>query len=188
MKLIQFLSGINPAYDQVKTNILSTDPLPNINKVYHILQSVERQHQNNLYTSHSNDISAFAAHQLKPDNSAGMRKDSKKTKFERVCEHCKGKGHTIDQCFKLIGYPEWYTNKKGKSVSRTAANVQVDNSGILGSIPCSSSSGKMSSPVIDPQMLFVVCKEVIKCMNQSSISTDPLTSSYTNVNSAGPYN
>ena len=100
MKLIRFLSGINPAYDQVKTNILSTDPLPNINKVYHILQSVERQHKNNLYTSQSSEISAFAAHQFKPDNSAGMRKDSKKTKFERVCEHCKGKGHMIDQCFK----------------------------------------------------------------------------------------
>ena len=117
MKLIQFLSGINPAYDQVKTNILSTDPLPNINKVYHILQSVERQHQNNLHSSHSNDISAFVAHQFKSDNSTAMRKDFKKSKIERICEHCKGKGHTIDQCFKLIGYPEWYANKKSKSVS-----------------------------------------------------------------------
>ena len=116
-----------------------------------------------------------------------MRKDSKKTKFERICEHCKGKGDTIDQCFKLIGYLEWYSNKKFKFVSKTTANVHVDNPGILGSVPCSGSgsSGKVSSSVIDPQMLSIVCKEVIKCMNQSSISTDPLTSSYANVNFEG---
>lgn len=51
----------------------------------------------------------------------------------------KKKGHSIDQCFKLIGYPDWW-NKEGtgktKQVQRSANIVQTSaNQGILGSGP-----------------------------------------------------
>lgn len=36
-KLIQFLAKFNHVYDQVKINILSMDPLPPVNRAYHIL-------------------------------------------------------------------------------------------------------------------------------------------------------
>ncbi|KAL2943930.1 polyprotein, partial [Bienertia sinuspersici] len=42
-KLIKFLVGLNPSYDQVKINLLSMDPLPNVLRAYHILQQVEKQ-------------------------------------------------------------------------------------------------------------------------------------------------
>ena len=41
-KLIQFLARLNPAYDQVKINILSMDPLPLVNRAYHILQKIKK--------------------------------------------------------------------------------------------------------------------------------------------------
>lgn len=57
------------------------------------------------------------------------RKIGSRTKLDKKCDFCKGIEHTKDQCFKLIGYPEWF--KKNRSVgssfsSRMAANVTAD--------------------------------------------------------------
>ncbi|KAF7814775.1 uncharacterized protein G2W53_028744 [Senna tora] len=41
VKLIQFLMGLNPAYDVVRTQILNLDPLPSINKAYNIVVTDE---------------------------------------------------------------------------------------------------------------------------------------------------
>ena len=46
MKLIQFLHNLNTSFDSVKVNILGSDPLPTVNRAYHILQQVERQQSN----------------------------------------------------------------------------------------------------------------------------------------------
>ncbi|XP_019107701.1 uncharacterized protein LOC104905474 isoform X2 [Beta vulgaris subsp. vulgaris] len=147
LKLIQFLAGLNDSYDQVKTNILSTDPLPPVNKVYYTLQQVEKQLQlRNPTFFPSSESSAFYAgkNTSKPSYHAlSGKKDFKKMKFdksERFCEHCKVKGHTIDTCFKLVGYPEWYTSLKNKG--KMAANVLItdSSSGILGNSPLEVSS------------------------------------------------
>lgn len=61
------------------------------------------------------------------------KKDWKKEKNDKLCEHCKARGNTVDQCFKLIGYPEWYNvikagKKTGGSYNnhKIAANVQTN--------------------------------------------------------------
>jgi len=37
------------------------------------------------------------------------RKDEKdNNKAHRYCAHCRRSGHNTDQCFKVIGYPDWY--------------------------------------------------------------------------------
>ncbi|XP_057247910.1 uncharacterized protein LOC130590048 [Beta vulgaris subsp. vulgaris] len=47
-KLIQLLVGLNKGYDTVTTNILSMDPLPNVNRAYYMLLQVERQNRLNV--------------------------------------------------------------------------------------------------------------------------------------------
>lgn len=44
-KLIHFLMGLNHPFESVRTSILSTEPLPPINKALGLLQRVERQKQ-----------------------------------------------------------------------------------------------------------------------------------------------
>ena len=39
----------------------------------------------------------------------------------------------MESCFKLVGYPEWYSNLKGKSQPKLAAHVQETR--ILGHSP-----------------------------------------------------
>ena len=71
-----------------------------------------------------------------------FRKDNKKLKSNRYCDHCQKSSHTQDQCFKIIRYPDWYDGPradnprsngardvvKGRKNFKMAANVvsQVD--------------------------------------------------------------
>lgn len=32
------------------------------------------------------------------------------------------KGHTVEQCFKIVGYPEWFKGKKGNEARQSSAN------------------------------------------------------------------
>ena len=46
--------------------------------------------------------------------------------MSKICDYCQKPGHDRDQCFKLVGYPEWYDDLKGKRKSgppRLVANV-----------------------------------------------------------------
>ncbi|XP_056685767.1 uncharacterized protein [Spinacia oleracea] len=180
-KLIQFLAGLHKDYEQVKVNILSMDPLPTVLRAYHILQQVEKQNRN---STHSIEISALMAgkhnqsYKFQPSGQGVQRKDFKKTKydkydkFDRFCDHCKVKGHMKDQCFKLVGYPEWYTNLKGKSVQKFAANI--DSTGILGSSPLDfdpeeqAGSSSVGTSNVSQEMIEAVFKGVMKMMPSSN--------------------
>nr|GEX00746.1 putative ribonuclease H-like domain-containing protein [Tanacetum cinerariifolium] len=51
-------------------------------------------------------------------NSSSSRIDKTKLK----CENCGMTKHTKEQCFEIVGYPDWWVgNKKGKSGKATAA-------------------------------------------------------------------
>lgn len=200
MKLIQFLSGINPSYDQVKVNILSMDPPPTLNRAYQILQQVERQNHNSSSATNTSSVSAFQVHSGNASKFQANKRDFKRPKLERFCDNCKKKGHTIDQCFKLIGAPEWYlnrmTNTKGgskpigsvKSNNVLAANVHSDDAGILGANPSEVSMASHSSCPLDQNMISAVCKEVMKAMQQQSnhiLPSDPLSGTHSAINFAG---
>ena len=55
-------------------------------------------------------------------------RDNKKTKSTQFYSHCQRTGHTMDQCFKLIGYPDWFEGLKdperAKKPAKMATNVQ----------------------------------------------------------------
>jgi len=55
------------------------------------------------------------------------RRESKEDKAARHCNHCKRSRHTSNQCFKLIGYLDWYKGTRdigrGKASMRATANM-----------------------------------------------------------------
>ena len=61
-----------------------------------------------------------------------VKKYWRKDKFDRkMAAKDKAKSHTKDQCFKLIGYPDWYNPKKSSTVGssktgKMAANAFID--------------------------------------------------------------
>ncbi|GKE68680.1 hypothetical protein Tco_1526752 [Tanacetum coccineum] len=103
---------LNNEYESVRSQILAMDPLPTVNKAYYIVQQIEKQKQ---VTNHTFEPTAFFANMNNKGQSGG-RKETKgnRTDGKRFCTGCNQEGHTVDQCFKKIGYPDWYKGKKAK--------------------------------------------------------------------------
>ena len=116
-KLFQFLMGLNSGYDAIKNQILAMDPLPTVNRAYYILQQQEKQRRLKEDMQTIPDAEAHVAYKHGPKHVPVIKKDGKKTKSDKFCHHCKVKGHSIDQCFKIHGYPDWYKEKYGAKLA-----------------------------------------------------------------------
>ncbi|GJS07455.1 retrovirus-related pol polyprotein from transposon TNT 1-94 [Tanacetum coccineum] len=115
-KLIQFLIKLNDDYESVRSQILAMDPLPTVNKAYYIVQQIEKHKQ---VTNHPFEPTTFFANLNNKEGNNG-RKDNRgsrndgKNDEKRFCTGYNQEGHTVDQCFEKIGYPDWYKGKKAK--------------------------------------------------------------------------
>ncbi|XP_056690800.1 uncharacterized protein [Spinacia oleracea] len=196
-KMMKFLLGLNGGYEGTVTNVLSMDPLPTINRVFAITQQIEKQKEMHSLTTETAVLSssAMAAQTNKGGQfqkfgvTSGKKdwKDLKKEKMHRVCTHCKGKGHTADQCFKLIGYPDWYNSIKASKNSqshgdRFAANVQTNATGDTPLDDTIGGTGGVSS-----EMLNAICQEVMKAMKGKHMqNADAAGANCSYANYAGP--
>ncbi|XP_048494267.1 uncharacterized protein LOC109134455 [Beta vulgaris subsp. vulgaris] len=168
--------GLNSGFDSTVTNIMAMEPLPTINGAFSITQQIEK-HKEISGVMDVGESSAMAAQRYNLGGGGGIgtgnlrfqgKRDWKKEKFDKKCDHCKGTSHTIDQCFKLIGYPEWYNALKstrgGISSSKNkgrkfAANVHVNYEIAQADSPLASeeiSSGNAGGHV-DSEMLSSIC-------------------------------
>ena len=102
------------------------------------------------------------------------KKDLRRPKTSRFCDHCQKPGHDKDQCFKIIGYPEWYEDLKGKKKfpgPRIAANV-ASYSNVqdtpLGEEPCV--RGNTSKSHFDSNFIQALAQEVLKFAKGSQSS------------------
>ncbi|XP_071921403.1 uncharacterized protein [Coffea arabica] len=112
----QFLMGLDESsYSNVRSNIITSDPLPNLHRVY---SQVTEQEQVQVMTGaapNRSDPVSFAMKTVSPGpwNSRGDRKDE-----GVVCSHCQKPRHSFDTCFRLHGYPDWWpgnsTQGRGK--------------------------------------------------------------------------
>ncbi|XP_074265057.1 uncharacterized protein LOC141587472 [Silene latifolia] len=111
-KVIQFLMNLNSSYDGIRTQILSLEPLPSINKVLVLLQKIERQKQITDVVSSLTEVNACASYrssdQKKSVFSGSAPTESGSTKH---CDNCNRDGHTRETCFGLNKCP--HCGKKG---------------------------------------------------------------------------
>ncbi|XP_074355379.1 uncharacterized protein LOC141695043 [Apium graveolens] len=143
-KLFQFLNALDQKFDPIKREILRWDPLPTAEAAYAAVRK-ETAHQNILRTgsSPSQGIAAglitteaegagYATQRRPIVKSSGIPTRVDKSKLK--CTHCGMVKHTKEQCFKLVGYPEWWGDghKKGKKdegeASVTVGNLKATNS------------------------------------------------------------
>ncbi|GJT01739.1 retrovirus-related pol polyprotein from transposon TNT 1-94 [Tanacetum coccineum] len=102
-KLIHFLMKLNDEYESVRSQILAMDPLPTVNKAYYIVQHIEKQKQ---VTNHTFEPSAFFANMNNKGSNSGKKENrGSRNDGKRFCTSCNQEGHTLDQCFEKIGYP-----------------------------------------------------------------------------------
>ncbi|XP_071695902.1 uncharacterized protein [Rutidosis leptorrhynchoides] len=150
-KLFQFLNALDQKHDNIKRELLRIEPLPSVEAAYAAIRK-ENAHQTIFGTrtdipTHSGIASGLVAPASRSKESDGhglisnnhRRSDYSSSSRDRdnlKCDECGMKRHTKEQCFKVIGYPEWSNNghKKGKAaivtpVAATGGNQQANNSG-----------------------------------------------------------
>lgn len=103
------------------------DPLPTVNKAYSMVLRVEKQKQVVTNSPEAGEYNAMMTQTktnyaakgfVGKDSPGGSRQQgykprlSKEEKARLRCEHCKGMGHEISECFKLHGYPDWFKKLK----------------------------------------------------------------------------
>lgn len=97
-------------YKNVRSNILSMEPLPNLNKAYAYIIRVEKQQQftQSMETRAPMEASTFKVNASKPKPN-GVRPK---------CSHCQKLGHEKHQCFELIGYPpNWQARRANRNTT-----------------------------------------------------------------------
>ncbi|GJT23079.1 retrovirus-related pol polyprotein from transposon TNT 1-94 [Tanacetum coccineum] len=130
------------AYIMACSNVLATDPLPNVSQVYYIMMRVEQLRNISRDRDVRSDVIAFVARQ---NSKRGYTSDKEK----ELCGHCGKLGHETNDCFDIIGYPEWYIEKYG-SDKTCGKGHNVCGKNVVGG---SSSKGKEQPPRANATMI-----------------------------------
>jgi len=112
---MHFLIRLNDRYESIRGQILLMDPLSNVSKAYCMIARVETQrYVTGSYSSGPKEIAAVASRTTctffgneEPNSSAlvaksgyGLnqknKKDNRRPKGNRFCDHCQRSGHTQD--------------------------------------------------------------------------------------------
>ncbi|OIT35690.1 hypothetical protein A4A49_57273, partial [Nicotiana attenuata] len=122
-RLLQFLTGLNDSYAQSRSQIMMMTPVPTINKAYSLL--VDQESQRNLasmaqVTQLAEGLESTALYGNKGPNVTNGSNRQRKNNIQ--CDYCHYKGHTKENCFKLIGYPPDLKSKKKGSTPGLYAN------------------------------------------------------------------
>lgn len=116
--VIHFLMGLNESFSAICGQILSTDPIPPITKVFSIIVQEEKQREVSVTPTVSSDPpSASAVKNIYDNKLKGSKKD------RLLCAHYCILGHTQNKCFKLHGYPPFYKKSSKPADSDTASLV-----------------------------------------------------------------
>nr|GEX68162.1 hypothetical protein [Tanacetum cinerariifolium] len=104
---------------------------------YHMVAEDERQRAISLENQDVPEPAAFKAFQWRDNNFRSsnekyIAKQEKENKQNDECTFCKNTGHKREGCFKLVGYPDWWPEKKDDKAMPKAAYVETGTSPIPG--------------------------------------------------------
>lgn len=139
--VMKFLVGLNETFGHIRGQILLSDPLPPINKLFSLILQEKRQREVASMAKPNFEAAAFIT-QTDPTANAfasqhhpaaaycpGTRSLANQTfrKDRPICSHCGFTGHTIYKCYKLHGYPPGYKPNRSKIFTSTANQVSVSS-------------------------------------------------------------
>ncbi|PWA87488.1 hypothetical protein CTI12_AA130010 [Artemisia annua] len=177
MKLMQFLMGLDDSYMQIRSNILSRDPLPDVKGAFAIISN-EESHRTVVSGSSGTGVSQRSQssmfHSNVPNRGSSQRPQTSGNSFRPnnasrtnnngnsrtaggptlICEHCGLNGHTEDRCFKLIGYPPNFGKRNGYTGTNSNQGAQnfnkrfIKNNNSVGSSSLSNLSDEQISKLL----------------------------------------
>ena len=110
-KIHQFLISLNhETYGMIRSQILSMEPLPNMNKVYSLTIQEERQRTITRGRESKEEAMMATFHAA----SSGRGRAWTDQHQNPQCEHWGKTGHTKTHCWELIGYPTNWEPRHGQ--------------------------------------------------------------------------
>ncbi|KAI3753423.1 hypothetical protein L2E82_25475 [Cichorium intybus] len=126
LKLFQFLMGLNESYSSIRSNILMQEKLPSVQSAFATISREESlKSSSSVSNSSKSQSSVFVA--KGPD----VKKKFGNKNVALICKHCNMKGHTIERCYKLIGFPKDFKPRNDdNSQNNSAVNAVTSNKSI----------------------------------------------------------
>lgn len=135
-RLQQFLLGLCPEYySTVRSNILSQDPLPSLNKAYQQVSQDERVRGISQVRDEKPEVAGFAVRM----GSKPKPRLSRAEKAALTCTYCHKTRHDTTSCFELHGIPTWYketfgtpsADTKGAIIGRSVSSTVGRGKGVV---------------------------------------------------------
>lgn len=117
-QMFQFLMGLNESYDGIRGQIIMMSPVPSLERAYSIILTEERQKNSRHGGIKPNDAATYQMRQPNPPYQP-KRKGRETVK----CSHCGYHNHTVDKCFRLIGFPQYFKFTKKPAYGKTNAEL-----------------------------------------------------------------
>ena len=102
-----FLMGLDDArFGNVCTNIIGMDPLPDLNSVYQRVVREERRLMSSRVEVRQDAVGFVARTETSQVENAASR-----SRRSVVCSNCGRTGHEKKECWQIIGFPDWWTER-----------------------------------------------------------------------------
>ncbi|KAL9675666.1 hypothetical protein QQ045_003870 [Rhodiola kirilowii] len=159
-KLMQFLANLNGEYDSVKSQILSSDPLPSVSKAYYTVLQVEKQKQIGSTVPESTALMAGLG---------AKGNTNHRTSYSEKRDNSK-------ECFEIIGYPDWYKGKQNKRSQGYSSRVasHVDRGQNSTPLDHDEEESVEKYDHLDPKFVKAMCSEMMKVF-KSKMPTPNIT-------------
>lgn len=136
-RVYQFLMGLNETCTNIRSQILVMDPLPNVSKVYAIINQEEKQRLLHLPSINTSENVAMAANKSFQNGGHGSNRphgtnqSTVRGKGRPKCDYCGEFGHYKEKCYELVGYPATWNqstwNQSGSNKKASTSRHSVHN-------------------------------------------------------------
>lgn len=138
LRVHMFLSGLDLEYDQVRREILRTEPKLSLEQSYAFIRKVQSKKQA-MGSGVSTESTVLATRRTETAYPTFIGQPSRhitgKTNpyANKKCHACGELGHRKERCFEVIGYPDWWDFTKNPRKNISKANISTAGNGHEGS-------------------------------------------------------
>lgn len=101
----QSLYGLDDRlFHSIRSTLTTRVPLPTLEEAYNLVKQEEDLNNSHHVREEKSEVTAFAA-QTKP------RFSNSRDNNVTICKHCNRSGHLSENCFAVVGYPEWWGDR-----------------------------------------------------------------------------
>jgi hypothetical protein len=132
-RVYTLLDGLDDRLDTIRAQVVHMTPFPSLEQAYSLIRR-EANRQNIMMKDGNESVQnsvAMATHSYKPrETSAGNNRFGNNfDKSKLKCSHCGRTRHLKEQCFEVVGYPEWWKDRKKRQNEGSKGRSNVAASG-----------------------------------------------------------